>query len=601
MSIMTDDEHKLTPDVRFHLIKKMERHKVIALGNTSLLPHEAKFMEFHGVAGVVLFRRNVESLSQVSELIARVTEKLDIDGLPPLVLADHEGDFVSELQKIIGVPPSAMAIAATGDLELARDVARETGLAMKKLGVNVVLAPVADCFLDPASPITGLRTFGRDLERVAAFVAATIEGLRDAGMLSCAKHFPGHGATPDDSHETLPEVNKSLDELRGEDLVPFRSAIEAGVDMMMVSHVAYPMGGDVLVPASFDGRIMKGLLREEMGFDGTVITDSLEMAGARWYARGRFGSGAGGFERSLLAGADLLLHTKPVPEAVEVEGSPEPVMSINVMETIIRTLEKVVDKGRIDEKIAEAAEADVTLRNLLAILEQSQRRIVSLRGRVTKRPGTVRTPDRSSKVIQFDAYPSVPAVYRTVAEESIAAWGTDPSEIELSTEQPCVVVPVECPSPGGTMLKKHDLDAFADVLCRHFPFWRRTDVVSGFVIGDDGELYPDVKEGPDVIDAARYTGEESFGFHLSSDEDLVLIMSCRGAAPEEFLDNLGSFARRFEPAAVLVLGWPVLDWIPESSPTLICFGASPQVASAAASVLAGEAEATGQTRGLWPV
>jgi beta-glucosidase-like glycosyl hydrolase len=369
--------------------------------------------------------------------------------------------------------------------------------------------------------------------------------------------------------------------------------------MMMVSHVAYPLGGEVLTPASFDARIIRSLLRDEMGFDGVVITDSLAMAGARWYARGRFGESTGGFERSLLAGSDLLLHTKPIPEAVEIEGSAEPLVSLNVMETVIRTLEKVVDRGRIDQKIAEAAENNETLKNLLSILDASLGRVAQLRQRLSTQVPSVKPSGRNAKVIQFDAYPSVPGVYKKVAEESIVLWGDASALKMVSGRQRCVVVPVE--STGNPSLKKQDLDTFADVLCRYFPHWRRTETVTDFVVGDDGEIYPDVREGPRVIDATRYTGEESVGFYLSGDEDLVLLFSCRGSPPEEFIDSLGSFAGRFEPAAVLVLGWPVLDWIPEASPALICFGASPQVASAAAQILAGEAEARGQAQGLWPV
>lgn len=597
--MMTDNNDQiLSPDVRFQLIRRMERHKVIALAGPRLMPHEAKYLQFHNVAGVVLFRRNVNSLSQVTDLIAKVSQQIPDGEPPPLILVDHEGDFVAELQNIIGVPPSAMAIAATGDEELARDVARETGLAMKKLGVNVVLAPVADCFLDVDSPITGLRTFGSDPERVARFVAATIAGYRDAGIRSCAKHFPGHGSTPEDSHETLPEVTKSPDELRRVDLVPFARAIEEGVDMMMISHVAFPMGEDSLTPASFDARIMKTMLREEMGFDGVVITDALEMAGARWYARGRFG--AGGFERSLLAGADVLLHTTPIPEVVRVEGSDDKVLSINVMETVIRTLEKVVDSGESDEKLAQAAQRDDALRNLLSILDGSFSRITALRNGLD-RP-TVRDMARPveghPKVIQFDAYPSVPAVYRTVAEQGIAAWGGRSAAEALEQSHACVVVPVAY--TGVESLKQHDLAAFCDSLCRHFPGWRRTEVVTDFVTGDDGELYPEVGAGPGVIDAARYTGAETAGFHLAGDEDLVLVFSSRGTPPPEFTASLGSFASRFDPAVVMVMGWPVVDWIPEDSAVLLCFGASPQIASAAASILAGEAGAVGRTDGLWP-
>jgi beta-N-acetylhexosaminidase len=600
---MSEEEEILTPEIRFHLIKKMERHKVIALGGATLLPHEVKYLEFHGVAGVILFERNIHSLSQVNELIGRVVEYLSATepDLPPLVMADHEGDLVAELRRIIGMPPSAMAIAATGDPDLAREVARETGLAMRKLGVNVVLAPVADCFLDAASPITGLRTFGAEPERVAEYVASTITGYHEAGVLTCAKHFPGHGSTPDDSHDTLPEVRKSLDALRREDLVPFRRATEVGVDMMMISHVAFPLGSDVLAPASFDARIVNGLLRQEIGFDGVVITDSLEMAGARWYAQGYRGEvpSGGGFERSLLAGADLLLHARPVPDAVEVGGAAGPVMSLNVMETIIRTLEKVVDRERIEEKLVAAAEKNEALRNVLDILDRSSRRVADLRKRAAQgAPSPVKAP-RGSKVIQLDTYPSVPAVYRRVAQQSITRLATRPEQGSFLSDSPCVVVPVEyAPSQS---LKKHDVDGFVDALCKHFPHWQRTDVVTRFVVGEDGETYPDIHMGPPVVDAARFTGAEATPFEPSGDENTVVVFSCRGKPPVEFLSDLEAVAKRYEPAVVLVLGWPVTEWVPETTPVLLCFGASPQVASAAAEVLSGKREPVGKARGLWPM
>jgi beta-glucosidase-like glycosyl hydrolase len=343
-----EKEHDiLTPEIRFHLIRKMERHKVIALAGPRLLPHERKYLEFHSVAGIILFSRNIESLSQVGELIDSVCEELQRDGQAPLIMADHEGDFVAELKQVIGVPPSLLAIAATGDIDLATQVAFETGNAMKKMGVNTVLAPVADCYFERGSAITGLRTFGADPRRVAAFVEQTIAGYRASGVLCCAKHFPGHGATDEDSHETMPEVRKSAEDLSGTDLVPFRAAIAAGADMMMMSHIAYPLEREGLIPASFDSRLIRTMLRGELGYDGVVITDALEMAGARWYTSERSGMVSGGNERSLLAGADLLLHTRPIPEHVQVEQGSEPVMSINVMETIVRTLERIVDRERI--------------------------------------------------------------------------------------------------------------------------------------------------------------------------------------------------------------------------------------------------------------
>lgn len=590
---MNRSDDNLGPEIRFHLIRKMERLKVLALAGPELRPHEHKFLGFHRAAGVILFERNVQSLAQVSELIASVMDALGDEGLPPLVMADHEGDFVAELKRIIGVPPAPLAIAATDDLDLAREVARETGRAMAKLGVNTVLAPVADCYLDAASPITGLRTFGRDPEVVAEYVAQTILGFRDAGVLACAKHFPGHGSTAEDSHETLPEVRKSLAELAAADLVPFRRAVEEQVDLMMMSHVAYPMGSDELVPASFDGRVIRDLLRDKLRYDGVVITDALEMAGARWYTRSRFGGFSGGAEHALLAGSDLLLHSRPVPEQVQMEGEAEPVMSVDVIETIMKTLEKVVDRSRVDDKLAEAARDNEALGNILTLLAHSSERVERLRGRIPPHAAD-RGRSAGSKVIAFDAYPSVPHVYRSVAERSIAAVGDWSQFAPFAPDSRAVVMPVEWHATGS--LHRQDVDEFIDVLSKRFPHWRRTGTVSEFVPSDDGTPVPLIPGSGGVVDAARYAGGGAL--EIGAGEMLILLLSARGVPGEEFLAALTSFCEAVEPAAAIVTGWPVFDWA--SVPAVWTLGASPQVASALAQVLCGERTPQDRPDGLCP-
>ncbi|MDH3198021.1 MAG: hypothetical protein OEO21_07255 [Candidatus Krumholzibacteria bacterium] len=601
---MTAYDDILTPEVRFHLIRKMERHKVIALTGPALLAHERKYLEFHDLAGVILFERNVQSLAQVSELIASVAECLSASALAPLVVADHEGDLVAELRRIIGVPPAPLAIAAAGDIDLAREVARETGAAMRKLGMNAVLAPVADCFLDAASPITGLRTFGRDPERVAAFVAATVEGFREAGIAACAKHFPGHGSTAEDSHETLPEVQKTLDALRTEDLVPFRAAVEAGVEMVMMSHVAFPMDRGEIVPASFDGRLVGELLRGEMGFGGAVITDALEMAGARWYAHDRFGGLSGGLERPLLAGVDLLLHARPIPEQLHVEGESQPVMSIEVMETIVRTLEKVVDRARIEEKLAETAAGNPALRALLDLLARSYSRVEALRRVLAAPGGTARGGGGRGKVIQLDAYPSVPAVYREVAERAVSGLRGWDDYRPLPANEPLLLVPVFY-APGDS-LKRQDLDAFLDGLSRHFPRWQCTPPVLGWITEADGTVRPELERtSPSVVDAARFGGGGSGGgaaeFQPSQYAHIGVVFSSRGEPPEDFVSAMEAFAEAFPLDFVVLTGWPAAEWIPDDVPVLVSLGASPQVAAAVARILAGDATPQGHTQVLFPL
>jgi beta-N-acetylhexosaminidase len=594
---MNKEHDVLTPEIRFHLIRKMERHKVIALAGPRLLPHERKYLEFHSVSGVILFARNIENLSQVSELIGGVHEELARDGLSPLIMADHEGDFVAELRQIIGVPPAPLAIAAAGDLDLAAEVAHETGAAMRKLGVNVVLAPVADCYLEAGSAITGLRTFGADPERAAALVATTVAGFHAAGVLACAKHFPGHGSTAEDSHETLPEVRKSAEALAAADLIPFQRSIQAGVDLVMMSHVAFPMGRDELIPASFDARIIRAMLRGQLGYDGVVITDALEMAGARWYVGEYSGMVTGGNERSLLAGSDLLLHTRPIPEHVQVERGSEPVMSLNVMETIVRTLEKIVDRGRVDEKLAEAAAESEPLRNVLAILDASGARVTALRKRAADPRATVRPA--GGKVIELHAYPSVPTVYRAVAERSVTAGDAWESFHPLPSDSECIVVPVEW-SPSET-LKRQDVAGFIDVLCRHFPRWRRASTVVGFEADEEGTLRPTLqRERATVVDAARFAGEGTGPLGAVDGEDVVIVFSARGAPSEEFALGLSALADACRPVVVLLTGWVVNDWVPEGTPVLLSLGASTPVASAVAQVLAGALVPKGSLAGLLP-
>jgi hypothetical protein len=339
------------------------------------------------------------------------------------------------------------------------------------------------------------------------------------------------------------------------------------------------------------------MLRTELGYDGVVITDALEMAGARWYATERSGMVSGGNERSLLAGADLLLHTRPIPEHVQVEHGGESVMSINVMETIVRTLEKIVDRGRIDEKLAEAAAESEPLRNVLAILDASYSRVEKLRERAAApKPGS-RTSAGRSKVIALDSYPSVPAVYRTVAERAITPWSNWERFAPLEPDSTCVVVPIEW-SPGES-LKRQDLSGFVDVVCRHFLRWQRAPMITGFELDSEGVMRPVLqRERATVVDATRYSGGSTLD--ALDIEDAVFIFSSRGAPSEEFALGLAAFADMYRPVAVVLTGWIVDDWIPEETPVIASIGGSTQVASAAAQALAGALTPFGSLDGLLP-
>ena len=193
------------------------------------------------IGNVILFRRNIQSAKQLRELCVFLHCLIRMEtGLPPMILLDQEGGTVSRLGELGSVSPSAMAQGATGDPENAFRVGRMIGQELRAVGVNFNCAPILDCNTNPKNPVIGVRSFGGDPEKVADFGAAYARGLREAGVIACGKHFPGHGDTETDSHQGLPVVNKSLEEIERVELVSFRRAIEEKIDALMTAHVVFP-------------------------------------------------------------------------------------------------------------------------------------------------------------------------------------------------------------------------------------------------------------------------------------------------------------------------------------------------------------------------
>jgi beta-N-acetylhexosaminidase len=221
-----------------------------------------------GLGGVVLFAWNVESHEQLASL----TASLRAEGDDVLVGIDEEGGDVTRLEVATGSSyPGNAALGAVDDSSLTEQVAAAIGADLAEVGVNLDLAPVADVNTNPSNPVIGIRSFGADSALVARHVAAFVRGLQAAGIAACAKHFPGHGDTTEDSHHELPVV-ESLEE---QALHPFRAAVEAGVQAIMTAHIVVRALGEA--PATMSPRILHDLLREELGFDGLVMTDALEM------------------------------------------------------------------------------------------------------------------------------------------------------------------------------------------------------------------------------------------------------------------------------------------------------------------------------------
>ncbi len=220
-----------------------------------------------GLGGVVLFGWNVESSEQLRSLTAALRAEGEV-----LVGIDEEGGDVTRLEVATGSSyPGNAALGAVDDVELTERVAASIGADLADVGVNLNLAPVADVNTNPLNPVIGIRSFGADGELVARHVAASVRGLQSAGVAACAKHFPGHGDTSEDSHHELPVV-EALEEAA---LAPFRAAIAAGVQAIMTAHIVVRPLGET--PATMSRELLHGLLREELRFGDLVITDALEM------------------------------------------------------------------------------------------------------------------------------------------------------------------------------------------------------------------------------------------------------------------------------------------------------------------------------------
>ena len=259
------------------------------------------------IGGVILFDRNLKNPLQ----IARLTNDLQFlsPRMPLLIAVDQEGGRVSRLPKDFTLFPSAATIGAGHSTELAYRAADCTAKELRAVGINMNLAPVLDVRTHPANRVIGDRAFGSNPAVVGTMGLAVIAGLQDNRIVACGKHFPGHGDTEVDSHEELPRVSHPISRLFEVELRPFRHAIANGLAALMTAHVLYP-ALDEKWPATLSPRIITGLLRQELGFRGVVMTDDLLMKAITLPP----GEAA---VQALLAGADLLLicHDEAVQRA----------------------------------------------------------------------------------------------------------------------------------------------------------------------------------------------------------------------------------------------------------------------------------------------
>ena len=254
----------------------------------ALNEYTRQYIADHRFGGILLYGENCGDAEQLLRLVADMQQaNQEGGGLPMLMAVDQEGGNVSRLS--FGTSGTGnMTIAATGKTENARAMGRVFGEEMALLGLNTDFAPVVDVNDNAANPVIGVRAFSDDAGVVAKFGCAFMAGLHETGTMVSLKHFPGHGNTDVDSHTGLPLVDRSLDELMANELVPYKAAIDAGADMVMTAHIQYPQletqtytsittGEAVYIPATMSRTIMTDLLRDELGFEGVTVSDALDM------------------------------------------------------------------------------------------------------------------------------------------------------------------------------------------------------------------------------------------------------------------------------------------------------------------------------------
>jgi beta-N-acetylhexosaminidase len=250
-----------------------------------------------GLGGVCLFAQNISSPGQLRAL----TDAIIIENPYAIIAIDEEGGDVTRLFAASGAPfPGNAVLGRLDDVDTTRDTAAAIGWWLRQAGCTVNFAPCVDVNSRSDNPVIGVRSFSSDADRVARHARAWVVGLQSTGVAASAKHFPGHGDTAQDSHVSLPVVNRWLDELRSRELVPFAAAVEARCQVVMTSHVLLPRL-DPDHPATMSRIVLHDLLRGELGFSGVTVSDALDMAGAS----GSLGM-AGAAVAALGAGCDLL-------------------------------------------------------------------------------------------------------------------------------------------------------------------------------------------------------------------------------------------------------------------------------------------------------
>ena len=311
---------------------------VTAAGETTKLA-----LQTYPVGGIMYSKPNMISQEQIKEVIDNSQSYSDIN---LFIAVDEEGGTVNRLMDTLGTTRiDSMYTYKNKGTKTARENARTIAKDMKSLGFNLDFAPVADVWTNPQNTVIGERAYSDDFKEAAELVNAAVEGFHEGGVLCTLKHFPGHGDTAEDTHTSTAYVTKSIENMKGEEFLPFEAGMDAGAELVMVGHMIVESVDDS-VPASLSEKIVTKILREELGFDGLIITDALNMAAiSEQYPSGQAAVMA------VKAGNDLLLEPENLTESVNgimeavTEGD---ISEERINESVLRILQTKYDAGILE-------------------------------------------------------------------------------------------------------------------------------------------------------------------------------------------------------------------------------------------------------------
>lgn len=327
-------EEKVDEEIKgMTLREKIGQMLVISYSGTEYTDKLDELLNSVKPGGFILFKDNISSYYSTVDYISRIKDTATI---PMLMSVDQEGGRVQRIKDVSDVNvqniPDMYTLGKTSDVSLSYDVGKVVAEELSAFGVNTDYAPVLDIFSNPNNTVIGTRAFGSDAQTVINMAIPFANGMKENGIIPTYKHFPGHGDTDADSHIELPVVTKTKEELYKNELLPFKAAIENGAQMIMVAHIALPNVTGDYTPASLSDKIVNGILREELGYNGVVITDGVNMkALADNYSVKEICS------YSINAGVDIILMP------------PDPIETVNIIEGLVN--EGIITEQRIDESV----------------------------------------------------------------------------------------------------------------------------------------------------------------------------------------------------------------------------------------------------------